>query len=110
DPGTHTIEAAAPDYKSFSTTVEMRRDGQTETLDIPALAELPKQQPLPPPPPASHGVSPWIALPITGGVLGFGAMALGGIEALSEWHNRTAACGIGGDPNACTQAGLDADA
>ncbi|HEY1958786.1 MAG TPA: tetratricopeptide repeat protein [Polyangiaceae bacterium] len=117
DPGAHTLEANAPDYKSWSTSVELRRDGQAETLDIPELAAVPKPKPLPPlltvqvvPPPRSRGVSAWIALPITAGVLGFGAMALGGVESLSAWHDRTAACGIGGDANACTQAGIDADA
>jgi len=109
DPGTHTVEATAPGKKPWTTTIEIRTDGETKAIEIPALAVLPPEE-------RGHGgeksrgPSPWVWVTASIGVLGFGAMALGGIEALSNWSDRTAACGIGGDPNACTQAGLDADA
>ncbi len=115
DPGVHTIDAVAPGKKPWKTTVELRRDGETKSLEIPALVAMPVEVAPPPllPPPhpieKSRGVSPWAF--VTGGfaLAGFGAMALGGIESLSNWNTRKAACGIGGDPNACSQAGIDAD-
>jgi hypothetical protein len=119
DPGVHTIEAVAPDKLPWKTTVEVRGEGTTKSLEIPALAAAPKIAPPPketqPPEvqvvvaPKSHGPSGWVFVTASIGVLGFGAMALGGIEALTAWNDRTAACGIGGDPNACSQAGIDAD-
>jgi len=119
DPGVHTVEAEAPGKRPWKTTVELTRDGDSRSLEIPPLVALPPPpvapvEPVAPPKPTvvvekSRGVSPWIFVTAGVGVLGFGAMALGGVEALSEWNNRTAACGIGGDPNACSQAGIDAD-
>jgi hypothetical protein len=116
DPGTHTIEATAPGKQLWKTTVEVTRDGETKTLDIPALvdAPVPKELPQPPPPlttvvARSRGPSPWIWFTIGVGVLGFGALGLGGGEALVTWNDRTKNCGIGGDANACNQTGIDAD-
>lgn len=120
DPGSHTVEATAPGKIAWKTTVELQKDGETKSVEIPALAAAPTPKPEPvqqqqqqPPPPVvvekSRGVSPWIGVTIGVGVLGFGAMALGGIESLSYWSDRKANCGIGGDPNACNQAGIDAD-
>jgi hypothetical protein len=117
DPGSHTVEASAPGMRPWQTTFEIKRDGETKALEIPALVALPKDtvvetHPVVAAPVAvesSHGPSPWIWVTIGVGAVGFGAMALGGVESLSYWSDRKAACGIGGDPNACTQAGLDAD-
>ena len=114
DPGLHTVEAVAPGKKPWKTTVELRRDGETKSLEIPALAALPVEAPPPPIPPPrpiekSRGPSPWAFVAGGFALAGFGTMALGGIESLSNWNTRKAACGIGGDPNACSQAGIDAD-
>lgn len=117
DPGSHTIQASAPGMQPWQTTFEIQRDGETKSLEIPALVALPKETVVETHPVVttpvvvekSRGPSPWIGVTIGVGVLGFGAMALGGVESLSHWSDRKAACGIGGDPNACTQAGLDAD-
>jgi hypothetical protein len=114
DPGVHTIDAIAPGKKAWKTTVEIRRDGETKSLEIPTLAAMPVEAPPPPLPPPrpiekSRGVSPWAFVAGGFAVAGFGAMALGGIESLSNWNTRTADCGIGGDPNACSQPGIDAD-
>jgi hypothetical protein len=57
----------------------------------------------------SRGPSPWIWVTIGVGVVGWGAFALGGIEAMDNWNTRKNSCGIGGDPNACNQTGVDAD-
>jgi hypothetical protein len=108
DPGNHTVEAVAPGKKAWKTTIEFHKDGEAKSLEIPLLAVLPPEE-TEHPVEKSRGPSPWIFVTAGVGVLGFGAMALGGIEALSKWNDRTAACGIGGDPNACSQAGIDAD-
>ncbi len=117
DPGSHVVEAVAPGKRPWKTTIEFRRDGEAQSLEIPALVVLPPTVLPPPLKPEtevvvvekSRGPSPWIWVTIGIGVVGYGALALGGIETLSNWNDRKAACGIGGDPNACTQAGIDAD-
>ena len=116
DPGSHMVEASAPNKLPWKTTFEIQKDGETKSLEIPALPPAPKQvvveQPLPQPPvlvERSRGPSPWIWVTIGVGVAGFGAMALGGIESLSSWNDRKANCNIGGDPNACNQTGMNAD-
>jgi len=117
DPGSHVIDAVAPGKRAWKTTVELQRDGETKTLEIPPLEALPVEAPPRPLEPVvvpvvvekSHGPSAWTWVALGVGVVGYGALALGGIEALTEWNARTAACGIGGDPNACSQSGIDAD-
>ena len=117
DPGTHTIEATAPGKQTYKTSVDVVKDGEKKTLEIPALANaiVPKEQPRlePQPPPIivekSRGPSPWIWVTIGVGVVGWGAFALGGIEAMNDWSTRKNNCNIGGDPNACNQTGIDAD-
>jgi hypothetical protein len=37
DPGTYTIEAAAPGHRTWTTTVELHREGGVETVHVPAL-------------------------------------------------------------------------
>ena len=112
DPGTHTIEASAPGRQPWKTSLDVAKDGETKTLEIPALAVVvvPKEQPKPiVVVEKSRGPSPWIWVTIGVAVAGWGAFALGGAEATSNWNDRKASCNIGGDPNACTQKGLDAD-
>jgi hypothetical protein len=104
DPGHHTVEAVAPGKQPWKTTVDVVRDGETKTIEIPTLVVLPAEVAQ-----KSRGPSGWVFVTGSVAVLGFGAMALGGIEALSSWNTRTAACGVGGDPNACSQVGIDAD-
>ena len=120
DPGTHVIEATAPGKIAWKTSVDVTKSGEAKTLEIPALVNAPvvKEPPPPPPPPQnpppviaekSRGPSPWIWVTIGVGVVGWGAFALGGVESLTNWNDRKKNCGIGGDPNACNQAGIDAD-
>jgi len=117
DPGTHTIEATAPGRQAWKTSVDVAKDGEKKTLEIPALAIaiVPKEKPRPlPEQPVvvvekSRGPSPWIWLTVGIGVVGWGAFALGGVESLTNWNDRKSNCGLGGDPNACNQAGIDAD-
>jgi hypothetical protein len=56
DPGKHTIEATAPDYKPWSQSVEVTAAGATTAVVIPALEAAP-----PPPPPPAPPVSPPVA-------------------------------------------------
>ncbi len=115
DPGKHTLEADAPGKLPWTQALVLERDGETETVDIPALAAAPPPQKLEPLPvvvvqkPRGSGVSGWVFVTGSIAVLGFGALGLGGGEAISNWNDRKAACGVGGDPNACSQAGVDAD-
>ena len=116
DPGTHVIEATAPGKIPWKTSITVTKDGEAKTLEIPALVAAPpppKIEPLPPVTPVvtekSRGPSPWIWVTIGVGVVGWGAFALGGVESLTNWNDRKNNCGIGGDPNACNQAGIDAD-
>ena len=41
DPGTYTIEATAAGYLSWTTTVELHREGVVETVSVPALEPVP---------------------------------------------------------------------
>jgi hypothetical protein len=116
DPGSHTIEAVAPGRVTWKTSVDVTKDGEKKTLEIPALVLAPVVKPPPhlQPEPVivvekSRGPSPWIWVTIGVGVVGWGAFALGGIEAMDNWSTRKTNCGIGGDANACNQAGIDAD-
>jgi len=115
DPGTHTIEASAPGHQAWKTTVDVGKDGEKKTLEIPALpmVSIPKEQPHLQPQPViverSRGPSPWIWVTLGVAVVGWGAFALGGVEAMTNWNDRKANCGLGGDPNACNQTGIDAD-
>ncbi len=118
DRGSHTVEATAPGKIAWKTTIDFEKDSEAKTLEIPALAAAPppKVEPAVQQQPPTlvvekprGGVSPWIGLTIGIGVAGFGVMALGGIESLNYWSERKTNCGIGGDPNACNQTGIDAD-
>jgi hypothetical protein len=117
DPGAHTIEASAPGHDTWKTSIDVGR-AEKKTLEIPPLVvAIVKVQPPPKdqPPPIvvvekSRGPSPVIWVTIGLGVLGWGAFALGGIEAMSNWDTRKNNCGLGGtDPNACNPTGIDAD-
>jgi hypothetical protein len=117
DPGTHTIEATAPGKVTWKTSVEVIKDGDKKTLEIPALVNAPviKEPPPPKTQPVvvvvekSRGPSPWIWVTVGIGVVAWGGFALGGVESILEWDTRKKNCGIGGDPNACNQTGIDAD-
>lgn len=46
DPGTYRIEASAPDKEPWSQEVEVLAGGNTVTVDIPALADIKKPEPV----------------------------------------------------------------
>ena len=49
DPGEHKVVATAPRHRTWETRVTVRADGQTVTVRIPPLEELPGAAPPPPP-------------------------------------------------------------
>ena len=105
DPGSHVVEAKAPGKKPWKTEFEVHKDAETKAIEIPVLVVLPPEELAK----EKKGLSPWLFVAGGVGVVGLGMLAVGGIEALSEWNVRTKNCGIGGDPNACSQLGMDAD-
>lgn len=52
DAGSHTVEAEAPGYKTWSTDVQVPQDGAQVTVAVPALEAAPAQAATPPPAPA----------------------------------------------------------
>jgi hypothetical protein len=118
DPGSHTIDATAPGHDTWTSTIDIGK-AEKKTLEIPALkVAIVKVEPHPLQPVVtqpiivvekSRGPSPWIWVTIGVAVVGWGAFGLGGVESLTNWNDRKNNCGIGGDPNACNQTGMDAD-
>lgn len=56
DPGTHEVRASAPGKRDWSTTVELRTEGASSTVTVPALESLPA------PPAASTAPAPQPAM------------------------------------------------
>jgi hypothetical protein len=133
DPGVHRIEARANGKKAWIVSVTIGDHADKKTAEIPPLEDAPPPPELrvavAPVPGEPGGQSPALAFPtapsaevappvnvgarrtaayVTGGVglaaLAFGAVA--GMQAIVRWNDRTKLCA--GD--ACSQAGLDADA
>jgi len=112
DPGTYTIEASARGYRSWSTTVELHREGAVETVSVPALE----------PEPVPVAAAPVTAAPVavvhrersalrtwalvTGAVgIGVGVTGLGvGAYAWSEWQG-TRDPAVCDHSNICSPAG-----
>lgn len=43
DPGSHTVEASAPGYQPWSTHVDVTKAGQSVTVQVPRLTEIPEK-------------------------------------------------------------------
>ena len=86
DPGTHTIEAAAPDRAPFSKTVDVREPGATRTVVLPPW----RARPSPSAPPAT---SPDATAPIPGSTAAPGPA---GSKATSMSPLRVAGLALGG--------------
>ena len=86
DPGSHVIEATAPDHDTWTTNVEVGTESHIN-VKIPKLRAIPKPKaPPPPPPPESPGLGPTrtTALVLGGaGVIGLGFGIFFGSRALS---------------------------
>ena len=112
DPGAHTITARAPGRVPWSTTITVDRAEKDQTVEMPALDEVPEQVELPPPPPPppprvvmQAGGRRFMTATIGLSVLGLGGVGLGvvlGLRARSLAGDADAIC-----PNA---ACLDASA
>jgi hypothetical protein len=92
DPGVHVIEALAPGYEPFSTTIAVEQDGATATAAVPLLVKLPTQATPPvaiaPGADAQRGPSALrIASYVTGGV-GIVSLGLGTAFAISAKSKR----------------------
>ncbi len=57
DSGSHTVEAEAPGYKTWSTDIDVPQDGALVTVTVPALEAVPVQ-PAPPTPAPSTATGP----------------------------------------------------
>lgn len=83
DPGTHTLEAAAPKKKKWTKTIETKAEGSTTTITVPGLESLPVEAA---PPPVTHVEE---KPRDTGGglrVIGFASMAVGaGLLGAGGW-------------------------
>jgi hypothetical protein len=106
DAGTYTITATAPQKKPWRGTVTISPDGQTGTLTVPALEDVPAEVapvvlPVTTSPPSSSGPSTATVLGFTlagVGVVGMGAGVVVGVVAKSNYNG--AGCG----PTTCTTA------
>jgi len=126
DAGSHNIEASAPGFKPWSSSVDVAQDGAQVSVAVPALeaapvtaptpapgsagGSAPASAPTPPPPPAAEG-SPGsgqrIAAVVVGGVgvVGLGLSGLFAVLAKNKYNDSLQNCP--GNPNVCTQAGVN---
>jgi tetratricopeptide (TPR) repeat protein len=118
DPGQHAVEAIAPGYKSYKTTVTVNPHADRKTVTIPALEPEPHTAPsavtAPPAPTLTPSPSPpasgWGAQRTAGvivagaGVVGVVIGAVFGSETLSKKSSATPHCS--GDPMQCDAEGV----
>jgi hypothetical protein len=106
DAGQHTIEAAAPKHKPWSTVVRIETDGSSASVEIPALADAPAEAPS-----GGQAAAPfeWTGQRIGGaavagaGVLTLAAGATLGGLAIGKYHASEAGC-VSGHTNVCPSA------
>jgi tetratricopeptide (TPR) repeat protein len=119
DPGEHAVEAVAPGYKSYKTTVTVNPHADRKTVTIPALEPEPHvtsptvtSPPVSPPTPSPEPkpASGWGAQRTAGvivagaGVVGVVVGAIFGTQALSK--NSSAKPHCGGEPMQCDAEGV----
>lgn len=125
DSGSHTLEASAPGYKPWSSSVAVPQDGAQVTATVPALEAAPAtpappppaapaqppapatgSSPVPPPPDTSVGSSQRLLGIVIGGVgvLGLGTSAVFAVLAKNKYNDSLQNCG--NNPDVCTQAGV----
>jgi serine/threonine-protein kinase len=121
DPGQHNITATGPGLRAWSATIEVKPDGSTTTVNVPALqpeAQAPvgpvavAAQPAPaaaaPPPAAdqasSNGSGRWPALLVGGaGLVGIGIGTYFGVHSMSLKDDASSHC----NGNLCDQEGVN---
>jgi hypothetical protein len=106
DPGSYTVEAAAPDHKPWRSKVEVN-DAGTMVVRVPKLALVPKPPPPPPPPPPEKpglGTTRILAIGLAGaGVIGIGIGTFFGARALTLNSDSQSHC----DGNLCDPEGFE---
>ena len=134
DPGEHTVEAAAPGKETWTGTVDVAGDAASAAVDIPVLKDAPKGAEAGPeeaggvdqsgaasgtavagdgldadqPSVAGRGDTQRIIGIVTGvvGVVGGGIGVVFALRSKQKDEESSEHCGIGNDPNACDDLGL----
>ncbi len=125
DAGSHNLEASAPGFKPWSSSVDVAQDGAQVSVAVPALeaapvtaptptpgsAPAPTPAPAPAPPPAaegSPGAGQRIAAVVVGGVgvVGLGLSGVFAVLAKNKYNDSLQNCPT--SPNVCTQDGVNA--
>jgi hypothetical protein len=122
DSGSHTIEASAPGYKPWSSSVDVPQDGAQVSIAVPALEAAPQEaappapapvQPAPAPAPTAGadassgtgGTQRMLGIVIGGvGVLGLGTSAVFAVLAKNKYNDSLQGCPT--NPNVCSQTGV----
>jgi hypothetical protein len=109
DPGEHTIDARAPGYESWSTTIQVPADGAMEAVTVPPLTK----EAVPPPDvgePDSGSLfttGQWVGIGMGGlGVVAAGVGVVFGVMASSQFDDATADPALCAD-DSCTPAGRE---
>jgi serine/threonine-protein kinase len=110
DPGRHVIVATAPGHKTWQTTVEVRREGETLTVQIPVLEpqpeapELPRAETPPPTPEEARRTRHIIAFSVGGaGIAALGVGTVFSLGARSSWNDSRSHCNAS---NECDDTGF----
>ena len=100
DAGQHTVQASAPGYKPWSTTVTIDKDGSAASVEVTALEKLSVM---------GGSGSPQRAVGIAVGSVGLVGLAVGGVLgglAMSKYNASKTQC-VPSQPNVCTPSGID---
>jgi hypothetical protein len=101
DPGTHEIEATAPGYSVWSTTVKVGDSADLKTIAIPKLTPAPIAKPIEKPPPAAPSAGRGSALRTAGFVIGGAGVAALGVGAVFGLLASGQASDAETDPSLC---------
>lgn len=121
DPGEHTIAATAPGKVKWSTTITVPKEPGEQTVNVPALQDLPVP-PAPDPPPAASSQAPppeappaetgWTTQRTVGvGLIGLGVVGLGAgtyfaVSAKGKYDDSVIGCSPA-DKNLCNAVAVD---
>jgi hypothetical protein len=111
DPGPTRVEARAPGHKPWSGAITIARGPSTQSVDVPALAKLPKAPAPPPTAPrseAERGGSNQGTLGVITGAVGLVTLGVAGYFGYRAFdlNRRSKAQCRAEDRNACTAAGV----
>ncbi len=125
DPGVHTVDAAAPHFKPWSTKLTVGTEATTTPVAIPALEAAPADVAPPPtpatpsaPPPATTAEPPAVDSSVghtqrtvglvlgAVGIVGLGVGAGFAVSAKSQYNGSLSDC-LASAPNECSSAGVN---